>query len=251
MLKKLIQREITIKIEKKLLIVIILSIFVLSTDTIISFGKTNPQIDLLFNQGLFQSIFDRFNHNNTIENTWCSYFSSLAQTIAACSALLVAIAVIKLQNLDSSLNEIEKSIVKIMFAINKIDIYKENAFIFFIEGEIRTYFKLIEQFSLENKKSFSQKEYLQSKEYIDSLISQGMKLDSQRNQLYRSLLFSFCGTLIFSGVSILILPIAQWGSQMLFNFLWVLSGVFLSFLFWNYFRLIYFAVNNELKGKIK
>ena len=174
-----------------------------------------------------------------IENSWFYYFSSLAQTVAAGSALLVALAIIRLQNLENSLISIERSISEAFYNIAEFDNYRKQASIYFLNEEWSTYFNNIKQLAESSIHKFSMsEEYTQSKEFLDFLIAQGIKFETRHCQLHRALVYGFTGTIIFAGVSILAIPIAQWISPWLLWFSWAVTGIFLIVLFIIYYRLI-------------
>jgi len=174
-----------------------------------------------------------------IENSWFYYFSSLAQTIAACSALLVALAVIRLQNLSGSVNVIERSVAESFYNIGKHDDYRRQASPHFLNEDWTVYFNTVQSLAESNKQKFSSSgDYIHSKEFLYSLIEQARKLEARSRQLHRALAYSFGGTVVFAGMSVLVIPIAQWISSNTLCFSWAVSGIMLVFLLMIYFRLV-------------
>jgi hypothetical protein len=175
-----------------------------------------------------------------IEDSWFYYFSSLAQTIAAGLALLVALVVIRLQNLSNSLNVIERSVAEAFYQIGKQDDYRSQASPHFLNEHWRVYFINVRRLAESNKQRFSSaRDYTQSKEFLDSLIDQGCKLEAGNRRLHRALAYAFGGTLVFAGTAILVIPIAQWISSRILWFSWAVSGILLLVLFVIYFRLVF------------
>lgn len=187
-----------------------------------------------------------------IENSWFYYFSSLAQTIAACSALLVAIAVIRLQNLSNSLNVIERSIAEAFYNIGKKDDYRSQASLHFLNEDWPSYFNNAQYLAKSNEKKFSSSgDYTQSKEFLESLIAHGRKLEVCNRQLNRALKHAFGGTVGFAGTAILAIPIAQWISPQVLWFSWTISGILLVALFAIYLRLVLDTLKTKLTEKSK
>jgi hypothetical protein len=173
---------------------------------------------------------------NTIENSWFYYFSSLAQTIAAGSALLVALVVIRLQNLSTLLNSIEHAIAEAFYNINEQDEYRNQAFAYFLEERWGAYFDNVKRVAEDNQHKFEENHYIQSKAFLDSLIEKGRKLEERNSQLRRTLSYSFAGMVMFTGVAILVIPIAQWISPQTLWGAWGASGILLIVLFFVYYR---------------
>jgi len=174
-----------------------------------------------------------------IENAWFYYFSSLAQTIAACSALLVALAVIRLQNFYNSLNAVERSIAELFFNIDEQDNYRRQTSMHFQNEEWIHYFHNVRELAESNINKFAVTgDYTESKAFLDSLIEQGCKLEVRRHQLHNALVYAFVGTIVFVGTTILIIPIAQWISSFILWLSWAVSGISLVALFTIYLRLV-------------
>jgi hypothetical protein len=166
-----------------------------------------------------------------IEDSWFYYFSSLAQTIAAGLALLVALVVIRLQNLSNSLNVIERSVAEAFYQIGKQDDYRSQASPHFLNEHWRVYFINVRRLAESNKQRFSSAR--------DYTIDQGCKLEAGNRRLHRALAYAFGGTLVFAGTAILVIPIAQWISSRILWFSWAVSGILLLVLFVIYFRLVF------------
>ncbi len=178
-------------------------------------------------------------------NSWYYYFSSLAQTIAAGSALLVALAVIRIQALDNKLDSIVDKVAKAFNDIGKQDDYHSEALPHFLNEKWTDYFETVESLINKYEKSFKEDSYTKSKYFIESLIAQGHKYEARNRQLHRALALAFIGTVIFAGAAILVLPAAQWISPMILWFSWAISGVSLVILFVLYLRLVLGSVKSK------
>lgn len=181
-----------------------------------------------------------------IENSWFYYFSSLAQTIAACSALLVVLAIIRLQYLDNALNMIERSLAEVFFNIAEQDNYRRQVFIHFLNEKWHVYFDSVQELAEKNHHKFATSgDYTHSKVFLDSLIEHGRRLEARNRHLHRAMAFAFAGTVAFAGIAILAIPVAQWISTSVLLSCWAISGVLLIILFAKYLLL----VNNTLTSK--
>jgi hypothetical protein len=178
-----------------------------------------------------------------IENSWFYYFSSLAQAVAACSALLVAIALIRLQYLTNALNAIERLIAEAFYRITEHAVYQKEASPYHLNESWRIYFEnvqtLVEKFQHKFKPLG---DYLHSKEFVLSLLEHGRKLESDKRELHRSLTNAFGGTVLFAGAAILAIPLAQWISSWMLWIAWGISGFILAILFILYCRLVFDAL---------
>ena len=173
------------------------------------------------------------------ENAWFYYFSSLAQTIAAGSALLVALAISRLQSLSNSLNESQRLLADGVYSIGQKGEYRK-ASSHFLNDDWTEYFNEVSTLRNACRHSFpSHGSYIESEEYVESLIAQGVRLKARLRALYRSLAVAFAGTLIFAGVAILILPLAYNGicPPLLFSG-WTISALLLALLFGFYMVLV-------------
>ncbi len=180
-----------------------------------------------------------------MHDSWFYYFSSLAQTIAAGSALLVALAVIRLQALANSLNAIEGSIAKAFFKIGRQSNYRRQAAARSLAEDWSTYFADVERVIDSNQELFSTESYTESKDFLDSLVSQGRQLDKCKRQLHHALALAFGGTVLFAGAAILVLPAAKWISPSILSWSWGLSGILLVALFMLYFRLVLSSLKSK------
>jgi hypothetical protein len=174
-----------------------------------------------------------------MHNSWFYYFSSLAQTIAAGSALLVAIAVIRLQALANSLNAIERSVAEVFYNIGKQDDYQHRTSACFLNEDWTVYFDIVQSLADNNQTSFATKgAYTQSRTFLESLVGQGRKFEARKRQLHHALAWAFGGTVMFAGTAILVIPAAKWVSPSILSWLWSVSGILLIALFAAYLRLI-------------
>ncbi|KKO11427.1 hypothetical protein LCGC14_0019080 [marine sediment metagenome] len=172
-------------------------------------------------------------------NLWSYYFSSLAQTVAGASAILVALAVIRLQSIDNSLNGIERLIADAFFRIDKQDHYRGTAFVHFLNEDWHTYFEDVAGLASESENSFSSSDrYVESRGFVESLVERGCVLHSRKVKLHRALSLAFGGTIMFAGTAILLLPAGQWVSVPVMYSAWVGSGLLLVLLFTAYLRLV-------------
>ena len=185
--------------------------------------------------------------NINIENAWYYYFSSLAQTIAGLSALLVALAVIKLQYLASALNDIERLMSESFFKIAKQQDYRREAFSHFLKENWRAYFLEVQKMANANLHSFTSSgdEYTSSKDFVDALISQGSRLHDIQNNLHDDLKRAFLGSVAFAGLSILAIPVAPLASVSGFMCIWGISGISLVALLRLYFKLVLDTLNKK------
>lgn len=181
-----------------------------------------------------------------ILDSWFYYFSSLAQTIAAGSVLLVALAVIRLQALTNSLNAIERSVAEAFYHIGKQDDYRSQAFANFLDEQWTDYFNEIEELANRHQRSFATTgDYTQSKDFVESLVAQGRKFEARNRQLHRALTLAFCGTVLFAAAAILVLPAAQWISPSILSWSWAVSGILLVILFALYLRLVLGSIKSK------
>ena len=181
---------------------------------------------------------------NIMLDSWFYYFSSLAQTIAAGSALLVALAVIRLQALASSLNEIQHQVGETFFEIGRHGDYSKGAFKDFLNDQWSAYFNKVESLANDNKELF-RPNYAKSKALLDSLVAQGRKLETRSRKLHRALTLAFCGTVIFAGAAIIVLPAARWISPVILYVSWVVSGLLLVILFMTYLNLVWSSMKSK------
>lgn len=172
-----------------------------------------------------------------MQNAWFYYFSSLAQTIAAGSALLVALAVLRLQALENALYSIERTLGSIFLHIGKQDDYHSEASCHFVNTKWDSYFNSIETIAMKNKESFLAS-YAYSHVFVNSLLIRGRALELNSRKLHSALTFAFVGTVIFAGASILVLPLAMWITYTSFVFAWAISGLLLITLFTLYLQLL-------------
>jgi hypothetical protein len=186
-----------------------------------------------------------------IENSWFYYFSTLAQTIASASALLVALAVIKLQFLSSALHDVQQLIAEVFFKIAKSDDYISQVSSSILSENWEVYFQQVRQLVYSNKDCFSYSgDYKTSKAFADSLIMQGSLLNLSKGRLHRALVYAFGGTVLFSGTSILAIPIAQWITSGILLYVWIGSGTLLMILLILYMRLITSTVEAKYWKKL-
>lgn len=172
-------------------------------------------------------------------DSWFYYFSSLAQTIAAGSALLMALALIRLQTISNSLLSIERSIAEVFYHAEIQHIYQNSASIYYYRNHWKEYLKKVRELADEYQYSFPDKgKYNHSLSFLQSLIAQGADLESKNQKLNRALAFAFGSTLLFAGAAILIIPFARWVTPSGLYVFWIVSGIFLVILFYMYFRLI-------------
>lgn len=187
-----------------------------------------------------------------MHDSWYYYFSSLAQTIAAGSALLVALAVIRLQALANSLNAIERSLADVFHNIGKGDDYRRQASAHFLNEDWGDYFHEVEELANKCPHSFvTRGSYAESRNFLDSLVAQGRKFEARNRQLHRALTLAFGGTVLFAGAAILVLPAAQWISPSILSWSWAVSGILLLVLFALYLRLVLSSMKSRRKVKPK
>jgi hypothetical protein len=181
-----------------------------------------------------------------LENSWFYYLSSLGQTIAGCSALLVALAVIKLQNYDNALNGIERTIAEIFFGLAEHDNYRKLTILYSRNEKWIQYFENVQNLAKSNVNKFSNSaNYSQSKEFLDSIIDQGRNIEAQKSKLHSNLTYAFGGTILLAGIAIIAIPFVQWICPSILWITWLISGLCLALLFFSYIRLIL----NILKSK--
>jgi hypothetical protein len=185
--------------------------------------------------------------SDTLRNSWYYYFSTLAQTIAGVSALLIALAIICLQTHTNALGEVQKLISKICFDTACQGRYLSEAFPHYESGDWVTYFSKVESIANDdaNKRSFADEStYEQSLPYMNSLITLGRASHVKRREVRRALLFAFFGTVVYAVLAVLLLPVAPWVSMCGFQLSWGISGFAFVVLFVFYGRLAYISVKN-------
>lgn len=174
-----------------------------------------------------------------IENIWLYYFSTMAQTIAAASALMIALLIIRLQFLSNSLNDIQHLIAEIFFRIAKSNEYHTITSSHDLSKDCDKYFLSLKQWIDSNQACFSTNiDYKTSYGFINSLIQQGNKMGLIKRRLHKALVYTFGGTILFSGISILAIPLARWISFPILLYTWIFSGLSLIILLALYFRVI-------------
>lgn len=183
---------------------------------------------------------------NIMYDSWFYYFSSLAQAIAAGSALLVALAVIKLQVLVSRLNVVEHSVAELLYSIGKQDDYRSRLFAYFLNDDWVGYFREVENLADSCPNNFAAAaNYTQSRGFLDSLVAQGRKFEARHRRLHRALALAFGGTLVFAGTAILAIPASRWISSSIMLWAWIGSGALLIALSLVYFRVVSDSVRSR------
>jgi hypothetical protein len=162
-----------------------------------------------------------------VTDSWFYYFSSFAQTIAAISTLLVALAIIKLQSFSNSLNAIERSCAEVFYQIDRLSDYHEISTPL-LQDDWSTYFDSLANLAERCEPNFaSGGPYTASSTYLAVLVGQGRRLQQRKTTLHTSLLRAFGGTLVSVGVSVLALPAAMWISRSILLFSWICSAAVL------------------------
>lgn len=181
-----------------------------------------------------------------VANSWYYYFSSVAQTIAAASTLLMALAFIRLQYLSNALQDVQRLLAEAFSRVSRQDEYRRDVYPHFLKEEWQAYFQRIRELTA-TRKFPANGEYATTEAFVDSLVGQGESLHLWRTQLHRSLGFAFGGTVLYAFASIMVIPIAQWVTPSILYWVWPVSGGLLAFLLWLYYR----VVQDTLEPKIE
>jgi hypothetical protein len=179
-----------------------------------------------------------------MQNAWFYYFSSLAQTIAGGSALLVALTVLRLQALENSLYSVERLLSLIFNHIGKQNEYNSEASHYFLNAQWDIYFQKVAALTKKHKLNFLDS-YTYSLAYVKSIINRGRFLESASRKLHSALTLAFGSSVAFAGAAILVLPLAKWLTANFFFLAWTISGIFLVVLFILYFRLLMESVTYQ------
>ena len=183
-------------------------------------------------------------------DSWYYYFSSVAQTIAAASALLMALALIRLQYLSNGLQDVQRLLAEAFFRVARQDEYRRDVSPHFLREEWQAYLHMVRQLKESSAESFpASGEYTATVAYVDSLIDQGRYLHAKRMQLHRSLGHAFVGTVFFAFVSIAAIPVAQWVTPCLLYWVWGISGCVLAALFFLYCRVVHNTLEQGMETK--
>ena len=175
-----------------------------------------------------------------VQNSWFYYFSSLAQTVAACSALLVALAIVKLQAIANAMSEIERLLAEAFYRIAKHDAYAQQASYHALTENWIRYFTAVQSLADNNARGFATDEdFTRCKAFVDELVARGRKLEAQHRTLRRILATAFVGTVAVAGAAILVLPFAERVSSKVLQWSWWGSGAVLVILLLVYLKLVF------------
>jgi hypothetical protein len=167
--------------------------------------------------------------------TSLSLFSSIAQTAAAASALLVAIAIIQLQYYSNLLHDMQTAIARLFYENSLHADYCQRAFLYYLDDEWEKYITEVRAMAQSGHVAFQpSQDYVRSREYLGHLVERGSRLLGRYRRLHAALFLAFVGTLFFAGTGILAIPTARWVTERSLIFIWVGSGAALLALFLSY-----------------
>lgn len=172
------------------------------------------------------SSFAKLLGESTSHEAWLLYFNTLALTITAGSTLLVAVAVIRIQSLDSALKLIEHSIAGAFYKAGKLNDYSQTVR-FVLNEQWSEYFTNVRTLASFNHDQFSRDKsnYSESKHFVDSIIAQGERLARHNATLRRSLIPTFLATAAVAGSAVLVLPAVNSIATTYLFWLWIASAI--------------------------